>query len=549
MEINNSVETLFRHGCVKFVFLLVLLSVGILWGSATAYAACYPVTSYSDTNPVAGTNVTLNFNFNKPGWEAGKFTFNGNSRWVYEYDKSYTFKVPSTAGTYKAEFQVWGYTNKYVKVGAPCTQDIVVKCSTEQGDACTVANTCGQTASGVKVCDASCGASKPANTCARCNSFSASPTVVTPGGSVALSWNSLGAASATINKSVGSVSVNGSKTVSAPATKGNHVYNITFTNGNNSNTCTTSISVIPVPTCNSFATQPVVIYSGGSTTLNWITREATRVSIGGVGTVSSTGSTTVTATTTLGTSTYTLTATNQVGTATCQANLWVGSCFDNSGQACTVNSCGKVASGTYACDGTCKTSVVCNSPGNYCGKVTKGALCNPKDTTCASCVNTNFCGLTYNNGRKLKNNTCGNYPATTSLPKPASSTCFVKPGDNNPSLPTNTECTKVTGCLRVPSLDINPKSVSAGGATTLTYDLGTNLTSYCRLSSKLCYNDNFCTPHSITELNNHTLKSSSSMDMVLTRDSSFWRKVKVYLTCTNPTTNQSGTMHVDATFR
>ena len=77
-------------------------------------------------------------------------------------------------------------------------------------------------------------------------------------------------------------------------------------------TPTSTPTPIPDPSIESFTAIPLTIEDGDSTTLNWMTRGASSVTISGVGgTLPADGTTTIRPTTT---TTYTLTATNEVGT-------------------------------------------------------------------------------------------------------------------------------------------------------------------------------------------------------------------------------------------
>ncbi len=139
------------------------------------------------------------------------------------------------------------------------------------------------------------------------DSFSASPTTITAGGSATLSWNTTNATSCTINGS--SVSVDGSMTVS-PTTTTTYTLTATGDGGSVSQDVTVTVNAVtPAPTIDSFSASPTTIDSGGSATLSWNTTNATGCTING-SSVSVDGSMTVSPTTT---TTYTLTATGDGG--------------------------------------------------------------------------------------------------------------------------------------------------------------------------------------------------------------------------------------------
>jgi hypothetical protein len=149
------------------------------------------------------------------------------------------------------------------------------------------------------------------------NSFIASPSTISYGGSTTLSWSVTNATSVTIDNGVGAVGSLGSTVVIPAATI---TYTLTASNSAGSSTATALVLVsgLPpgpsgLPVINYFTATPQVITGGsGSTFLRWNVSNATSVSIdNGVGSVSSSGTLLLT----LPSSTnLTLTATNSYGT-------------------------------------------------------------------------------------------------------------------------------------------------------------------------------------------------------------------------------------------
>ena len=137
------------------------------------------------------------------------------------------------------------------------------------------------------------------------DSYSASPTTITSGGSSTLSWNTTNATSCTINGS--SVAVDGSMTVS-PTTTTTYTLTATGSGGSVSQDVTVTVNAA-APVIDSFSANPTTIDAGGSSTLSWNTTNATSCTING-SSVAVDGSMTVSPT---ATTTYTLTATGDGG--------------------------------------------------------------------------------------------------------------------------------------------------------------------------------------------------------------------------------------------
>jgi hypothetical protein len=149
-------------------------------------------------------------------------------------------------------------------------------------------------------------------------SFNANPLSIAPGESSTLTWAVEGANHVEIDPGVGSVALNGSRVVTPSATT---VYTLVASNAAGKTASVTVHVVVSgapspsgAPVVNSFGSSPSTISPGGSATLTWTVSNAMSVSIDhGVGSVASTGSTTVSPT---ATTTYLLTATNASGSTT-----------------------------------------------------------------------------------------------------------------------------------------------------------------------------------------------------------------------------------------
>ena len=147
------------------------------------------------------------------------------------------------------------------------------------------------------------------------NYFAATPTSISFGSSVTLSWNVTNATTVSIDNGVGNVAASGSNIILPVATT-----TFTLTAGNAAGSVTASAPIIVsgvspppsgLPVVNYFTAAPPVISSGGSTTLSWDVSYATSVTIdNGIGSVASSGSMPVSPVSTI---TYTLTATNAYG--------------------------------------------------------------------------------------------------------------------------------------------------------------------------------------------------------------------------------------------
>ena len=126
-------------------------------------------------------------------------------------------------------------------------------------------------------------------------SFTASPSSVTPGQQVTLSWTTQNATSVTITGVNGTQPASGSTTVAPTQTTS---YQLTATGPGGTAVATVGVTVSgqaqQMPVISSFTASPSTIPSGGSTTLTWVTQNATEVTISGVnGDLAASGSTVV----------------------------------------------------------------------------------------------------------------------------------------------------------------------------------------------------------------------------------------------------------------
>ena len=140
--------------------------------------------------------------------------------------------------------------------------------------------------------------------------FSATPATVTVGKSSTLQWTVTGAATVTIDQGVGSVASASSKVVTPGQTT---TYTLTAQNaGGGSVTAQAVVTVVPLPTIDSFTANPATISAGSSTTLLAVFHGGTAATVSrGVGNLSSGSGVSVGP---LGAgATYTLTVTNAAG--------------------------------------------------------------------------------------------------------------------------------------------------------------------------------------------------------------------------------------------
>lgn len=149
-------------------------------------------------------------------------------------------------------------------------------------------------------------------------SITASPATIFSGSSSTLTWSSTGVITASINQGIGSVPVNGSVSVSPRKTK---TYTITVKNSSGYRTASVKVTVKPARPTVIFGAAPGSIIQGQTSSLSWMTGNATRVSINrGIGTVALNGTRTVSPS---ATTTYTITVTGSGGTVTATTTVKV----------------------------------------------------------------------------------------------------------------------------------------------------------------------------------------------------------------------------------
>ena len=167
-------------------------------------------------------------------------------------------------------------------------------------------------------------------------SFTATPTTVSAGNPVVLTWNTVNSAGARIS-GVGNVATSGTQIVYPPATI---TYILEAYTGSNSTSSSAMVVVTspgtptpaspppsassPLPTILSFTASPSSVTSGGSTVLTWSTVNATSASITDHGAVPVSGSLMVYPSGT-GSRTFSLTATNAAGSSYASTAVLVSS--------------------------------------------------------------------------------------------------------------------------------------------------------------------------------------------------------------------------------
>ena len=147
------------------------------------------------------------------------------------------------------------------------------------------------------------------------NSFTATPSIISLGGSSNLSWNVSNATAVSINQGIGPVGYTGNTYVSPSTTV---TYTLTASNSYGSLTATALVQVsgMPppsagLPVVNYFTASPPIISSGGSSLLRWNVSNASSLTIdNGVGPVADHGTLVVSPPYSV---VYTLTASNAYG--------------------------------------------------------------------------------------------------------------------------------------------------------------------------------------------------------------------------------------------
>lgn len=147
----------------------------------------------------------------------------------------------------------------------------------------------------------------------------ATPASIAPGHSSTLAWTTSNATTVTINNGLGGQARSGSTTVSPTATT---TYTLTATGSGGTRTATATVTVIAPETPRiTFSATPSVIAAGGTSTLKWMTSNATAVTIDqGIGAKPVDGMLAVSPTTT---TTYRLTAMGAGGTKTATVTVTI----------------------------------------------------------------------------------------------------------------------------------------------------------------------------------------------------------------------------------
>ena len=167
--------------------------------------------------------------------------------------------------------------------------------------------------------------------------FSASPTLLAPGGSITLTWNAANSTSCTASGGTGSDQWTGTEPVSSTgtvigpiATAGNYTYTLTCTGAGGSNSQSASVLVssgtTPPAVSVQMSVDPATIVAGNSAELSWTTANADSCVASGSwsGTEPTSGSAVSTGTlSTAGLYSYTLACTGPAGSASSTANLTV----------------------------------------------------------------------------------------------------------------------------------------------------------------------------------------------------------------------------------
>jgi hypothetical protein len=263
--------------------------------------------------------------------------------------------------------------------------------------------------------------------------FMAAPDTVTAGQSANLQWNVTGATTVSIDQGIGKVDVAGTKAVTPAATT---TYTLSASNGAGSVSKSVALTVGPAgpPTINSFTADPAQIVAGQTSTLQWDISGAKNISISpGVGPVSASGTRIVHPEIT---TTYTLTATNSNGSVTAPATI------------------------TLPSTATAKPAVTfTSSPSNI-------AL---GQSSTLQWIVTGATGISIDMG-------IGTVQATgTQAESPTTTTTYTLTATNANGATTATATITVgttTGDLPViSSFTANPSTISAGGSSTLTYNV------------------------------------------------------------------------------
>jgi hypothetical protein len=263
--------------------------------------------------------------------------------------------------------------------------------------------------------------------------FMAAPDMVTLGQSSNLQWNVTGATTVSIDQGIGKVDVAGTKAVTPAATT---TYTLSASNAAGSVSKSVALTVGPAgkPTINSFTADPAQIVAGQTSTLQWDISGAKNISISpGVGPVSASGTRIVHP---VITTTYTLTATNSNGSVTAPATITLPSAATAKPAVTFTSSPSNIASGqssTLQWTVTGATSISIDM-GIGTVQATGSQAESPTTTTTYTLTATNANGAT-------------------------TATATITVGTTTGELPV------------INSFTANPSTISAGGFSTLTYNV------------------------------------------------------------------------------
>ncbi|MDB5195415.1 MAG: hypothetical protein JWO84_599 [Parcubacteria group bacterium] len=172
---------------------------------------------------------------------------------------------------------------------------------------------------GTVTCTATVTVIPPAPTAPVCT-LVANPTAIAAGGASTLSWTTSNASNVSIDTGIGQVSTSGGRNVAPAQTT---TYTLTAVGNGGTVHCSATVTVVPqtptAPVC-TLSAAPTTILQGSAATLSWTTSNASNVSITNIGSVSTSGSSTVAP---AQTTTYVLTATGTGGTVNCSATIVV----------------------------------------------------------------------------------------------------------------------------------------------------------------------------------------------------------------------------------
>ncbi len=163
--------------------------------------------------------------------------------------------------------------------------------------------------------------SEPVYAAVTCDSFTVTPNSASPGDFVTLDWTTTDATDVTID-AIGAVATTGSTLFEVPNIPGTFTFNMDISGGSifepETAFCSTDLTIIGPPVCDSFTATPDTLTEPGNVTLTWDTSSATTsVTIdNGVGVVAEDDSIVVSV---IGDTTYTLTAVNAYGSTQCTA--------------------------------------------------------------------------------------------------------------------------------------------------------------------------------------------------------------------------------------